>query len=87
MTADLPEVLITGCRATQTSADAMINGTYNGALTYHLVAAIKQAKPGVTHRQLHDATIARLKRARFDQVPQLECSRARMDQPFLSPIE
>ena len=85
--ADLPEVLITGCRATQTSADAMIAGTYNGALTYHLVAAIKQAKPGVTYRQLHDATIARLKRARFDQVPQLEGSRARLDQPFLSPIE
>jgi hypothetical protein len=85
--ADLPEVLITGCRDTQTSADAMIAGTYNGALTYHLVAAIKQAKPGVTYRQLHDATIARLKRSRFDQVPQLEGSRARLDQPFLSPIE
>jgi hypothetical protein len=32
--ADLPELLITGCRDTQTSADAFINGRYNGALTY-----------------------------------------------------
>ena len=85
--ADLPEVLITGCRDTQTSADAMINGTFNGALTYNLVAAISEAKGSLTYRALHDATIAKLKRGSFDQVPQLEGSRARFEQPFLSPIE
>jgi len=84
---DLPEVLITGCRDTQTSADAMIDGSFNGALTFNLVAAIGEAKDGVTYRQLHDATVAKLKRGRFDQVPQLEGNRARLDQPFLSPIE
>jgi metacaspase-1 len=84
---DLPEVLFTGCRDDQTSADAMIGGTFNGALTYNLVAAITEAKAGVTYRQLHDATIAKLKRGRFDQVPQLEGNKSRLDQPFLSPIE
>ena len=62
VTVDLPEVLITGCRDTQTSADAMIGGSFNGALTYHLVAAITEAKGRLTYRQLHDATTARLKR-------------------------
>jgi hypothetical protein len=84
---EVPEVLITGCRDTQTSADAMIGGRFNGALTYHLVAALTEAKGALTYRELHDATTARLKRARFDQVPQLEGSRRRLDQPFLSPIQ
>ncbi len=35
--ADIQEMLITGCRDTQTSADAHIGGTYNRALTYYLV--------------------------------------------------
>jgi hypothetical protein len=87
VTVDLPEVLITGCRDDQTSADAMIGGRFNGALTYHLVAAIAEARDGITYRQLHDATVAKLKRGRFDQVPQLEGNRARLDHPFLSPVE
>ena len=87
VSADLPEVLITGCRDTQTSADALIGGSFNGALTYNLVAAITEAKGALTHRELHDATSAKLKRGRFDQVPQLEANRSRLDQPFLSPIE
>jgi hypothetical protein len=87
VTVEVPEVLITGCRDTQTSADAMIGGRFNGALTYHLAAALTEAGGSLTYRQLHDATTAKLKRARFDQVPQLEGSRRRLDQPFLSPIE
>ena len=65
----------------------MIAGQFNGALTYHLVSAITEAKAGATYRQLHDATAAKIKRGRFDQVPQLEGNTARLDQPFLSPIE
>ena len=86
VSADLPEVLISGCRADQTSADAFIGGSYNGALTFNLAAAISEAKGKLTYRQLHDATIAKLKRGRYDQVPQLECARGRLDQPFLSPL-
>jgi metacaspase-1 len=84
--ADLPEVLISGCRADQTSADAFIGGSYNGALTYCMAAAINESRRPLTHRELHDGTIAKLKKGRYAQVPQLECTRARLEQPFLSPI-
>lgn len=81
--ANIPELLITGCRDTQTSADAYIAGDYNGALTYHLVAAINQAKGKLTYRDLHKQTVALLKRGRYDQVPQLEGRKKRFDQHII----
>ena len=84
MNADLPEVLITGCRDTQTSADAFINGRYNGALTFSLVEAIRGSKGKLTYRDLHDRASAALKKKKFDQVPQLEGRKARFDQPLFS---
>jgi hypothetical protein len=82
---DIPEVLITGCRDTQTSADAFIGGSYNGALTYSLVGALREAKGKITYKQLHDGALKRLKQGKFDQVPQLEGRKAELDRPFLSP--
>lgn len=82
--ADIGELLITGCRDTQTSADAFINGTYNGALTYYLVESIKEAHGKLSYRELHKRTLAKLK-GEYDQVPQLEGSKAKFDRPFLSP--
>jgi hypothetical protein len=70
--ADLPEVLITGCRDTQTSADAFIGGSYNGALTFSLVEAMKKANGRLSYRTLHELATAALKAKRFEQVPQLE---------------
>jgi hypothetical protein len=87
VTVDIPEVLITGCRDTQTSADADIDGTFNGALTYNLVAAINAAKGKLTYRELHERARASLRKGRFDQVPQLEGSKSSLDRPFLSPVE
>jgi hypothetical protein len=84
---DLPEVLITGCRFDQTSADAWIGESFNGALTYNLVAAIAEANGEVSYRKLHAATSTKLKRGGFDQVPQLEGHKGRLDRPFLSPID
>jgi metacaspase-1 len=84
---DIPEVLISGCRADQTSADAHISGGYAGALTYHLVEALEEAKTPLSYRELHDQTCDKLKRGRYEQVPQLEGSEARLEQPFLSPLE
>lgn len=82
----IPEVLVTGCRDTQTSADAYIAGSFNGALTYHLVAALKAAKGKTTYRALHADVIARLAKGKFDQVPQLEGAKANLDAEFLAPI-
>jgi hypothetical protein len=84
---EMPEILITGCRDDQTSADAWIKGSYNGALTYHLVGAVVAARQPLTYRELHDRTSARLKAAGFRQVPQLEGMKTRLDTPFLSPLE
>ncbi len=82
--ADIGELLITGCRDTQTSADAFIGGTYNGALTYYLVESIKEANGKLSYRELHKETLAKLK-GEYDQVPQLEGNRNKFDQDFLSP--
>jgi hypothetical protein len=83
---NIPEILVTGCRDTQTSADAKIGNTFNGALTYHLVATITAARGKLTYRELHDGTVKRLKRGGFSQVPQLEGRAPNFDRPFLSPM-
>jgi metacaspase-1 len=83
--AELPEVLITGCRDTQTSADAFIDGTYTGALTYSLVQAMQNANGRLTYEQLHDRAVAELKKRGFEQVPQLEGRSAQFERPLFSP--
>ena len=84
VTAELPEVLITGCRDTQTSADAFINSRFNGALTFALADSIRRSGGRLTYRQLHDRAVAVLKKRKFEQVPQLEGRSARFDQPLFS---
>jgi metacaspase-1 len=84
VTVNIPELLMTGCRDTQTSADAYIGGTYNGALTYNLVATIQAAKGKLTYRELHQGVLERLKKGHFDQVPQLEGRKDGFDRPFLT---
>ncbi len=83
---NIPEVLVTGCRDTQTSADAHIGGSFNGALTYNLVATIKATRGRLTYRELHAGTVKRLRRGGFSQVPQLEGRASAFNRPFLSPI-
>lgn len=82
----IPEVLITGCRDTQTSADAHIGGSYNGALTYNLVAAMEEKSGKLTYGDLHSRTLRLLKDGGFDQVPQLEGRAANFARPFLAPL-
>jgi len=84
---DIPEILITGCRSTQTSADAYIGGSYNGALTYHLCKAIRAARGRLTNRELHTRASAALKKSRFDQIPQLEGRQTGLDLPFLGGLD
>ncbi|MEO8040701.1 MAG: caspase family protein [Betaproteobacteria bacterium] len=80
--AEITELLVTGCRSTQTSADAHIGGTFNGALTYNLVAALKEGKGKLTYRQLHAKTVQKLKAGGFDQVPQLEGLKIKFDRKW-----
>jgi hypothetical protein len=80
--ANIPEVLITGCRDTQTSADAFINGRFNGALTFGLVEAIRKSRGNLTYRELHERASGEIKKRKFVQVPQLEGRKARFDTPL-----
>jgi uncharacterized caspase-like protein len=82
---DITETLVAGCRDDQTSADADINGVFNGALTYYLVNAIRDDPEG-TYRSIHAATAAGLY-GNYPQVPQLEGRAPRFDQKFLSALE
>lgn len=84
--ADIGEILVTGCRATQTSADAYIGRSYNGALTCSLVEAIRESRGKLTNRELHGLTLQKLKSGDFDQVPQLEARRDAFDRLFLAPL-
>lgn len=81
---DITETLVSGCRDDQTSADAHIDGSYSGALTYYLVRSMRD-EPDATYRRLHEKTLAGLHNA-YEQVPQLEGRAARFDQVFLSPL-
>jgi hypothetical protein len=81
---DIREMLITGCRDTQTAADAQIDGTFNGAFTYYLVESIREAEGKLTYRELHERTTAKLRLNDFDQVPQLEGRRISFDRFFLT---
>lgn len=83
---DIRELLITGCRDTQTSSDAYLGKSYNGALTWNLVSAIKAAKGKLSYRDLHALTTKGLKADKFDQAPQLEGRDSNFDHPFLAPL-
>jgi hypothetical protein len=82
--ADIPEILVTGCRDTQTSADAFIDGRYNGALTYGLVGAIRATRGKLTYRELHERASAIIKKGKYEQVPQLEGRKAQFDLPLFA---
>jgi hypothetical protein len=83
---DIPEVLITGCRANQTSADAYIRGDYHGAMSYALVRALKKARGKINGRDLHQEMVAYLKKGRYDQVPQLEGRTANLKLNFIGRV-
>jgi hypothetical protein len=85
VTAPINELLITGCRDTQTSADAFIGGSYNGALTWSLVHVLREGAGTITCRQLHERMLKRLAHEGYSQVPQLEGPKRKFDRPFLSP--
>jgi hypothetical protein len=81
---NVPEILITGCRDYQTSADAYIAGDFHGALTYSLVDAIRQTNGKLTYRELHEASQRNLADGGFEQIPQLEGRAIQFDKQFLA---
>ena len=68
--------LFSGCRDNQTSADAFIGGTYNGAFSYYFCKHLRDAQGVIPRAELLKRLRASLKHENFDQVPQLECPAA-----------
>jgi hypothetical protein len=65
-------VLVSGCRSDQQSADARIAGDFHGALTYYLVETINEANGNLSYRALVETTGDKLAKGNYVQVPQLE---------------
>lgn len=65
------QILWSGCRADQTSADAYFNGRYNGAFTYWFVKTVKDTQNKLSRKDVL-AKMRSAMKGKFAQVPQLE---------------
>jgi metacaspase-1 len=66
-------VLFAGCKDNQTSADAFIGGTYNGAFTYYFCKHLRDVQGAISRAELLKRLRASLKHENYSQIPQLEC--------------
>lgn len=73
---------VSGCKSNQTSADALINGRYCGALSYHLIKNLKRMPLRTPLHKVVEATSKQLAKNGFSQKPQVEGAKAK--KPFLS---
>jgi hypothetical protein len=69
----LNHVLWAGCRDNQTSADAYIDGRYNGAFSYYFCKHIRESRGNITRAELHSRVANSLDHNNYSQLPQLEC--------------
>jgi hypothetical protein len=75
---------ISGCRQDQTSADALIDGRYNGALTYYLLQSLKGGEDKIALTTLISNVRSRLSTAAYEQEPQLHGPDEVLGRGFLS---
>lgn len=74
-------VMISGCTDAQTSADAYLNNTYQGAMTASFIMNFTDKK---TTKELVTGMRTWLKSSQFTQIPQLSAGRKiNVDYPFL----
>ena len=78
-------LLIAGCRADQTSADAFINNVPQGAATWALISAVK-AHSTISYRSLVDTMTMYMISGQFEQRPELDGSSNLYDIAFLEPF-
>jgi hypothetical protein len=69
---EMREVLLSGCSEREYSYDALIDGVYHGAMTYHALKAIREAGYELTYAELQARLVAMVEAAGFPQHPQLE---------------
>jgi hypothetical protein len=78
-------LLIAGCHADQTSADAVINGSPQGAATAALLKSAV-ANPAITYRQLMGEMCSFMTAGKYTQVPELDGSPRLYDEVFVEPF-
>ena len=69
---NMKEILLSGCSDKEYSYDALIGGTYHGAMTYFALQAIQTAEYKITLQQLYTRVNFLLDDAGYPQHPQLE---------------
>jgi hypothetical protein len=68
----MTEVLLSGCTDKEYSYDALLDGKYHGAMTFHAIQAIRDANYQITYAELHDRLLVLIDEAGYNQHPQLE---------------
>lgn len=69
-------VMFSGCQDSQTSADAYIDGTYQGALTNAFLATLNErGREGITYEEMVRSLRQKMKRGRYTQIPNLTSGR------------
>lgn len=76
-------LLITGAQSQQTSADAYINGRYQGAATYSLTSTVKAANYDINYKTLIERMNDFMVRNGYSQRPELDGSPALYSDKFL----
>jgi hypothetical protein len=76
-TSSVNVVFLSGCQSDETSADAFINGRYNGALTAGLKEVI-DGSPNVTWKCAHALILRYLREGGFEQHPELKGGEGRL---------
>jgi hypothetical protein len=70
-------VLWAGCKDNQTSADAYINGAYNGAFTYNFCMHMRDTGGRISRKELLSRVRQSLRHNNYSQVPELEAEATR----------
>jgi hypothetical protein len=70
--ATMRHVLLSGCMDAEVSYDAMIDGRYHGAMSFHALKVIREANYEITYRQLAERLEPMVVNAGFPQHPRLE---------------
>jgi metacaspase-1 len=79
----ISHVLFAGCRENQTSADANIDGSYNGAFTYYFCKHMRDTNAAFSRSEVLKRLRASLRFNKYDQVPQLECPAPKLKKKVL----
>ena len=78
-------LLIAGCKANQTSADAIVDGVPQGAATAALLKSAN-ADPSISYKNLVSQITDFMTANKFTQIPELDGSSSLYDQTFIEPF-